>query len=201
MIRLKELRKQEKMSQADLAKALHTDQTAVSKWETGGRKLNTLQANEIAVFFDVSVDYLLGNTQQKKTPTKGVKIPVLGKIIAGVPMEAITDILDYEEIDPDLAKTGEFFALQVKGDSMTPKIDEGDVVIVRKQSDVENGQLAVIIINGDEATLKKVIKKEDGIVLKATNPVAYSPQFYSWQEIEELPVTILGRVIELRAKF
>ncbi len=76
----------------------------------------------------------------------------------------------------------------------------GDVVIVRQQPDVESGEIAVVLVNGNEATVKKLIKKENGIMLQAFNPV-YEPIFYSAQEIEELPVRVIGKVIELRGKF
>lgn len=70
-------------------------------------------------------------------------------------MEAVENILDYEEISEDMARQGDYFALQIKGDSMEPRIKEGDVVIVRKQPDVESGEVAIVLVNGDEATIKK----------------------------------------------
>ena len=94
----------------------------------------------------------------------------------------------------------EYFALQVKGDSMQPKMDAGDVVIVRKQSDVGHGDTAIVLVNGSEATIKRVLKQEAGIMLAPNNP-AYETKFYSNKEIADLPVVILGKVVELRAKF
>ncbi len=131
--------------------------------------------------------------------TKGIKIPVLGKVVAGVPIDAVEEILDYEEITQEMASQGEHFALQVKGDSMEPRISDGDIVIFRKQSDVDTGNIAVVLVNGDEATIKKIKKRPDGIMLIPTNP-EYEVMFYSNQEIEQLPVRIIGRAIELRAK-
>ena len=95
--------------------------------------------------------------------SKGIKIPVLGRVPAGVPIEAVEDIIDYEEIPVEMAKDGEFFGLQIKGDSMEPRICEGDVVIVRKQDDAESGDLVIAMINGDEATCKRLMKYSDGI--------------------------------------
>ena len=130
-----------------------------------------------------------------------VKIPVLGYVAAGIPIEAITDILDYEEIDPSMIKDGsEYFALKIKGDSMEPKISNGDVVIVRKQEDCDSGQIAIVCVNGDQATCKKILKQSTGIMLVPFNP-AYETVFYSNEDILEIPITILGRVVELRAKF
>ncbi|MDW7668045.1 MAG: XRE family transcriptional regulator [Bacillota bacterium] len=136
-----------------------------------------------------------------KEKTKGVKIPVLGTIAAGIPIEAVEDVEDYEEISSELSSTGEFFALRIKGESMEPKFSEGDVVIVRKQEDIESGEIGVVIVNGSDATVKKVMKEDNGIMLVGTNPQVYSPKFYNSKQIVELPIKIIGKVIELRAKF
>lgn len=129
-----------------------------------------------------------------------IKVPVLGTVRAGLPMEAVENILDYEEISEDMARQGDYFALQIKGDSMEPRIKEGDVVIVRKQPDVESGEVAIVLVNGDEATIKKVQKFNGGINLVPSNP-AYEGKTYSNDDIESLPVSIIGKVVELRAKF
>lgn len=123
-------------------------------------------------------------------------IPVLGRVAAGIPAEMIEDVIDYEEIDDAV---GEAFALVIAGDSMEPKLSRGDVVIVRRQEDVESGEIAVVTVNGDDATCKRVIKRDDGILLVSLNP-AYDPQFYSCEDIRTLPVTVLGRVVEARCK-
>ena len=129
-----------------------------------------------------------------------IKVPVLGTVRAGLPMEAVENILDYEEISEDMARQGDYFALQIKGDSMELRIKEGDVVIVRKQPDVESGEVAIVLVNGDEATIKKVQKFNGGINLVPSNP-AYEVKTYSKDDIESLPVSIIGKVVELRAKF
>lgn len=127
-------------------------------------------------------------------------IPVLGVVRAGLPVEAVENIIDYEEISEEMARQGDFFALQIKGDSMEPKISDGDVVIVRKQPDVESGEIAIVLVNGDEATIKKVQKFTGGINLVPSNP-AYDVKTFDNQKIESLPVKIIGKVVELRAKF
>ena len=132
--------------------------------------------------------------------SKAVKIPVLGTVMAGIPLEAIEDIIDYEEISVEMARQGDYFALKVKGDSMEPKISAGDVVIVRKQDDVDSGDLAIVLVNGNEATIKKVMKFNGGINLVPNNP-AYSVMTYTNEQIESLPVNVIGKVVELRAKF
>ena len=131
---------------------------------------------------------------------KGVTINVLGRVAAGIPIEAIENIIDTEEISEEMAKTGDFFGLQIHGDSMEPKISEGDIVIVRKQEDAENGQIIIATVNGTDATCKRLRKYRDGIELISNNP-SYDPMFFSNDEIESKPVKIIGRVVELRAKF
>ena len=112
----------------------------------------------------------------------------------------IEDVIDTEEIPEELAKTGEFFGLQIHGDSMEPKISQGDIVIVRKQDDAETDNIVIAAVNGTDATCKRLKKYKDGIALISTNP-AYEPMYFSNQEIIEKPVRIIGRVVELRAKF
>ncbi len=136
-----------------------------------------------------------------KSHSKGVKIPVLGSVAAGIPIDAVEDIDDYEEISAHMAGLGDYFALKIKGNSMEPKFSKGDVIIVKRQDDIESGEIGVVLVNGSDATVKKIIKQDRGIMLVATNQEVYPPTFYTNKEIEELPITILGKVVELRAKF
>ncbi len=198
MEKLRELRLKRGLSLKELGNAIGVAESTMSLYETGKRKPDYENLKRLADFFDVTVDFLLGRPHILKTAA--TKIPVLGKVQAGVPVEAVEDIIDYEEITPEMASTGDLFALQVKGDSMEPRIREGDVVIIRKQPDLQSGEIGVVLINGNDATIKKVVKHQQGVSLIALNP-AYSPIFYPQSEIESLPVTIIGRVIELRGKF
>lgn len=127
------------------------------------------------------------------------RIPVLGRVAAGVPISMVEDIVDWEEITDKTAALGEIFALSIKGDSMEPRILNGDVVIVRQQNDADSGDIVVATVNGDDATCKRLRKYRDGIELVPINP-AYSPMYFSNEDIQRLPVTILGKVIELRGK-
>lgn len=204
-IRLKELREQAGYSQYSFADKFGVAQSTVGSWEAGKREPNFNTMQRLADFFGVSVDYLLGRETTPGGPPEpsvpGSKwIPVLGKVAAGTPIEAIEDILDYEEIDAQTAASGDYFALQIKGQSMEPKISDGDVVIVRQQNDCDSGDIAVVLVNGDEATVKRIKKEPAGIMLIPNNP-AYEPKFYSNDDIESLPVAIIGKVVELRAKF
>ena len=121
-------------------------------------------------------------------PARGVRIPVLGRVVAGIPLEAITDIIDYEEIPAQMAKSGTYFALEVKGRSMEPTLHEGDVVIVRQQPEVGNGEIAIVLVNGDEATVKEVKEGPDRADVVGHNVGVYSPHFYTREQIETLPI-------------
>lgn len=208
-------------SQEQLAKVLHVSKSTVAMWETGQRLPSVEKYEEIADYFNVDMDFLYGRTSIKRRAlfdesgseyvnsklvtsisrkNQGIIINVLGRVAAGIPIDAVTDIIDTEEISLEMARTGEFFGLQIKGDSMEPKISDGDVVIVRQQNDAESGDIVIATINGDEATCKRIRKYRDGIELVSNNP-CYEPMFFSNEEIENKPVRIIGRVVELRAKF
>lgn len=196
--RIKEARKSAGLTQLELAKKTELSRSYIGDIEKDryNPSVSTLQL--IATATNTPLEDLLPSTKTVSPTGRGVRIPVLGRVVAGIPIEAVQEILDYEEITPELAATGEFFALQVKGDSMLPKLEEGDVVIVKKQEDVETGDIAIVLVNGDEATIKQVKKVNGGIMLYGFNPDVYEPHFYSNQQIEELPVRILGKVIESR---
>lgn len=191
-----------------LASALGLNRQVVTDWKAERSKSYMKYLPQIADYFGVTVDYLLGKTdnkESKSTRRPGVRIPVYGNVAAGVPILAIEnydsdDPDDWEEITEKMASTGEYFALRIHGDSMEPKISNGDIVIVRVQQTIESGETAIVRINGDEATCKKVKRTPEGMMLISTNPV-YEPMFFTPKQVQELPVEIIGKVVELRAKF
>lgn len=197
-ITIRKLREKNNLSQEDLAKKLGMTQQAIDAWERSVSNPRKTTIDKLSNIFNVSSSILFG---ENPSPITGIKIPVLGSVVAGIPIEAITDILDWEEITPEMAAGGDYFALQIKGRSMEPRIKEGDVVIVRKQSSIESGEIAIVIVNGNEATIKQVYIQENGIMLQAYNPDVYPTRFYSNEEIQTLPVSIIGKVVELRGKF
>jgi len=199
MNNLRKLRISKNMQQKELAAILNIKISTYCQYETGKRQPDYETLKRIANYFNVSTDYLLENDtlQNRKI---GVKIPVYGHVAGGIPISAIEDILDYEEITEDEARKGEYFALQIKGHSMEPRIYDKDVVIVRRQSDVDNGDIAIVLIDGEEATCKKIKKTPEGVMLIPLN-TDYETMFYSNKQIEDLPVTILGKVVECRSKF
>ena len=193
-MRLKEARKAARMTQAEVAKILGVNQNTYSYWETGKTKIDNVSLSKLAEIFNVSIDYLL----DIQPPVKGVRVPIYGSVPAGIPLEAIENIEGYEEITPALASKGEYFALKIKGESMSPFILNNDIVIVRKQSEIESGDIAIVLVNGDEATCKTVKISDDGITLIGHNTLVYPPHFYSQKEITTLPVRIIGRVVEVK---
>lgn len=198
---LKYFRAREGLSQSDLAKQLGVSTSTISMYEVGKREPDFETEEKIADFFNTDLNILRGrDTEQYSQPGHGVIIPVLGRVAAGIPLTAAEYIIDTEEIPQAMAADGEYFGLQVKGDSMEPRIKNGDVVIVRKQSDADDGDLVIALINGDDAVVKRLKKYKDGIGLISSNPT-YDPLYFSNEEIESKPVEIIGKVKELRAKF
>jgi len=200
--RIVEVMKDKGLKDKDLCDYAGIKQSTFATWKQKGRDPKSEYCAAIAEFLGVSTNYILNGEEPDNTSTiQGVRIPVLGTIIAGIPIDAIEDILDYEEITPEMASCGEYFGLKVKGSSMEPRICEGDIVIIRQQPDIESGEIAVVMINGNEATLKKVVKQENGITLIGFNTAVYEPHFYTYEEVESLPICIAGKLVELRAKF
>lgn len=186
------------VNQNDIAKITGVSQQSVSNWINRKQIPRMGIIERLADYFGILKSDLL---EDKDDVSNGIKIPILGTVIAGIPVTAVEDIIGYEEISKKMARCGDYFALEIKGDSMEPKMSKGDIVIVKQQNTVENGQTAIVLVNGDEATVKKVRFRDNGIELIAFNSYVYEPHFYSAKEIDELPVKIIGRVVELRAKF
>lgn len=203
------LRKNHEWSQEFVAEKLgYKSYTTIQKWEMGTSEPPLRKLKELAELFQVDMDDLTNknleapdrDTSKDKQHQKSVKINVLGRVAAGIPIEAVEDIIDTEEITQEMASTGEFFGLQIHGDSMEPRMCEGDVVIVRKQDDAESGDIVIAMVNGDDATCKRLRKYRDGIELISNNP-SYEPMFFSNEDIVSKPVKIIGKVVELRGKF
>ncbi len=153
----------------------------------------------MANYFGVTKADLVEDRNILPSSKRGVTINVLGRVAAGIPIEAVENIIDTEEISEELARTGEFFGLQIKGDSMEPRIYNGDVVIVRQQNDAESGDIVIAMVNGDDAVCKRLLKYAGGISLISLNS-KYDPLLFSASDIEQKPVRIIGKVVELRGK-
>ena len=214
---LKTLRNSRNISATKLSEDLNIHRGSLSNWETGRRTPDSEMLLKIANYFNVSVDYLLGNDTddtdlfnlkgyvrflKKVKDNEMVKIPVLGAIRAGLPLYADENIIDYEDVHQEELMMGEeTFFLEVKGDSMiNARIYEGDRVRIRKQNHLDNnGDIMAVRVNGDEATLKRVYLQENGIALISENP-KYAPMFYPASEIESGYVEIIGRAMEVKIK-
>lgn len=213
---LKKLLSDRDVTQLELSKYLGVSNTTVYNYVNGFNMPRMDKIDKICDFFGISRSTLIEDGEPDDSQStlnlpkdepilekskKIVKIPVLGTIAAGIPIEAIENIEDYEELIISNSESEKnYFCIKVKGDSMEPRIKNGDLIICKKQSDVDNGDIAAVLVNGHEATVKKIKKDANGIWLIPNNPM-YEPRFYNNAEINSCPVTILGKVIELRGKF
>ena len=214
--RLKELRTEAGYTQSDLAERINIHKQTISQYERGVRHPDFDTLSALCDTFNVSTDYLLGkddvtmrllNTEEMTLIDRlrrgdvAVKIPVFAKVPAGIPMEAIEDVVDQEEIPIAMVRDGgQYYGVRISGDSMEPRIKDGDVVIVRKQTTADSGDTVIAMVNGYDATCKRLKKYRDGIELIANNP-SYETMFFSNDDIKNLPVQIIGKVVELRGKF
>lgn len=202
--RLAEAMRLREVSQTELHNRTGINKSSISTYLKGEYEAKQDKVYEIARALSVSPAWLMGyDDAEKPAPPrkKYVKIPVLGTVVAGEPIEAIEDIEGYEEIPESLARTGEFFGLRVRGASMEPTLQEGDVIICKSVQTCDTGDIAVVMINGDEATVKEIKRGMDGVTLIGHNVAVFSPKFYSNSEIESLPVRIIGIAYEVRRKF
>ena len=194
----------------DVNKLCDISPSYLSLFETGKRKPSAVVLKKLAPIYNL--DYIdlyekagyLDLAEKERLGTKNSSssavVFVYGTIPAGIPMECIEDIIDTEEISADMLKGDkQYFGLKIKGNSMYPDYLDGDVIIFQKQDDCENGDDCVVMVNGNDGTFKRVFKNENGIILQPLNPT-YSPMVYSNEEIEKLPVRILGVFEELRRK-
>ncbi len=206
MNKLKELRIKNGELQEDIGKIIGVSGRAIGNYETEKRRMSPEIVLKLAKHFGVTTDYLLGIDDIEKSTI----VSVYGTIPAGIPMEMIENILDTEEIDANMLKGGkEYFGLRVKGNSMYPDYLDGDTIILEKVDDCESGQDCVVMVNGNDGTFKKVIKDKvkQTIKLQPINTILdnngnflYEPITFTKEEIEKLPVKVIGRVVELRRK-
>lgn len=194
---IKEKRLQHGLTMKELANKVGVSESTVSRWESGEVvNIKRTAIMKLAQSLHIPPYELLGLEPISHKNT--VSIPILGCVISRKSIDAEENIIDYIAITSSLAATGDFFALQIHGDSMLPKLHDGDTVIVRKQPDVESGDIAIVLVSGKEATARKIKKSPSGITFIGYNIDLYPPHFYSNEQIESLPVIILGKVVELR---
>jgi repressor LexA len=221
--RLKKALDYNNMRPIDLANKTKISKAQICNYLKGTYKAKQDKLYIIAKALDVSEAWLMGydvdmdrewfpdnkedltnitidNARYIETTTKTVKIPILGKVPAGVPIEAIEDIIGYEEIPASMLRDGNnYFSLKIDGDSMYPDYKTGDIIIIRQQSDCNSGDDCVVMVNGDDATFKRVVKQEKSIILKPLNN-EYEPYYFDEYEIMTKPVKIIGVAVEVRRK-
>lgn len=198
-------RKELGLTLEDVGNYVGVSKSTVKKWETG--YIKNMRRDKIALLSELlHLDPInfVAEEQTAAFTAPAVRIPVYGKVAAGIPIAAVTDFTsedpdDWEEIPAQMARSGEYIALRIDGDSMEPRIRKGDVVIVRLQEQVESGDIAIVFVNGDDAVCKRVKYTDAGLTLISSNP-SYEPLFFTPAEVESLPVRFLGKVVELRGK-
>jgi len=203
MNRIKPLREENHITQEELAKKMNLSKGIISLYEKEIRKPSLEVLVKLSEIFNCSIDYILCKTDVRNTTINLVGIPILGTVKAGYNWLAEENVIGYitdEDTVKDYKKNiNEYYALKVIGDSMLPLLSEGDLVIVHDQDDVESGQTAVVLINGEEATVKKVIKTNEGIELHAMNPY-YPIKKFTFEDMKNIPIKIIGRVKEAKIK-
>lgn len=204
---IKELRLEKEWTQDELGQKLNppVNKSAVNKWEKGQvENIKKTHIEQMSKFFGVRPSQLMCFNEpviEGAFPIEeSVPIPILGKVAAGEPILAVENQIGTVNVDHSKTIGSELFGLRIKGDSMSPRIQEGDIVIVRKQSDADSGDIVIALVNGDEAVCKRLQKYADGLSLISLNP-QYEPMTFTKKDIKDKPVKIIGRVIENRQQY
>lgn len=200
------------ITQKEVADFVGVSEATVSRWESG--HIDNMRRDRIAALSKIlrlsplaimgidDTDLSTRLPNMVPIDARTFRVPIVGRVAAGRPIVADEEIIGYEYIDNKYSKDGhEYFGLRIVGKSMEPTIMDGDIVIVRRQNYVENGEIAIVLIDGEEATAKEIKESADGITLIGHNTAVYTPHFYSAQEVKNLPVQIIGRVVQSIRKF
>lgn len=200
------------ITQKEVADFVGVSEATVSRWESG--HIDNMRRDRIAALSKIlrlsplaimgidDTDLSARLPNMVPIDARTFRVPIVGRVAAGRPIVVDEEIIGYEYIDNKYSKDGhEYFGLRIVGKSMEPTIMDGDIVIVRRQNYVESGEIAIVLIDGEEATAKEVKESADGITLIGHNTAVYTPHFYSAQEVKNLPVQIIGRVVQSIRKF
>lgn len=185
-------------TQMDIVNDLGFSKSTVSSWVNGSRMPLKGKLILIAAYLNCTLDDLMYDPKEARRK-HSYSIPVYARVAAGLPLEASEEIIDREEIPEHWAEFGDFYGLRICGNSMEPRIVKGDVVIVRKQEDADDGDVVIAIVNGNDAVCKRLKKYAGGIALVSSNP-AYEPMYFTLTDTQDIPVRIIGRVVEIRGK-
>jgi len=205
--KIRSFREQKNLTQEEVAEYLNTTPQTISRYEIGDRKTNQDVLFKLAEYYKVSINDFFpplsfDNANIINTDNNIIKIPVYGTIKAGIPIESQSDIIEYVDIPEEWAKGGKkFYGLRISGDSMFPKYNENDIVIFEQNDDFEsyNGKDVAIMINGTESTFKRIIVNEQGIILQPYN-TAYDIMMFSKEQVEQMPIKVVGIAVEKRTR-
>lgn len=188
-------------TQKDVCRDLKIKETTFSDWMNAKTYPRIDKIEKLANYFGIEKSDLVEDDSVKKSSIPVYEIKILGKVVAGIPMEAIEDITGTIRITNPDAANGHYYGLRVVGSSMEPEMHEGDLLIIHEQDYFDSGDICIVYVDGHDATVKKVQKSKAGITLIGYNTVVYPPHFYSAQEVESLPVRVVGKVVEVRRKY
>lgn len=200
MNRIRYLRLQNAMKQEELSRIINVSQASLSGYENEKYEPDKKTLLKLAAFFGVTVDYLLGiDTPSGRAKSPCANIPVYKNLRTDTRKQFPQEVYYYQPVSPNMGIKGEYFGLLVNGDSMEPRVCDGDVIIARRQANAETGDLVVVQIRSEYATVTEIIKHESGITLVPCNP-RYRPQSFTHNEIGSLPVIVVGKAVELRRR-
>ena len=198
---IKKRRTELNMTQEELAQKMgYSGKSMIAKIEAGKVDLPQSKIMAFATALNTTPSYLMGwdeNVSNEKIEFGKYRIPIVSVVAAGVPIYSEDNIIGWVDYDKDPGN--DVFALKIKGDSMAPKISNGDIVIVDKSAVWEDNDIVIVRVNGHEGTCKRVKKYADGISLISINP-NYEPMYYTKDQVNSMPVEIVGRVMEARSK-
>ncbi len=202
--RIKQLRKEHKMTQEQLGSIIGVQKAAIQKYEKGTvQNIKRASLIKLAEALDTTPEYILGWDAPKNLEhfdASSLKyIPIIGRVAAGTSCLAEDNIIGYEPVqNSDISKSEQYAFLQVTGDSMYPVFMEGDLVLIRIQSSVDSGSYAVVTIDNEDGVIKRVVYGNDFIELQSVNPM-YPPRRFENEEVTR--IRVFGVVKEIKRKF
>ena len=199
--KIKDIREKNNLTQQQLADKLHINQQNIARYELNQRTIKMDFLLELCKLFNVKLDYFVpNNTSFVNLEEDTINIKVLGRIPAGIPFEAIEDIIKYIDIPKEWTfDNKEYFGLLIDGNSMSPKYQNGDIVIFQKCEDHIkcNNKDCAVMVNGNDATFKKFIFNNNGVILQPYN-MEYETKSFTPEEVQELPVKLVGFAVQIR---
>lgn len=200
--KLRQAMEKEEMNATELSEKTGISKSAISRYLSGGYIAKQRNLLKLSRALHVDPKFLFSDAvEELDANLKVYRIPIVGKVVAGTPIDAIENITDYIRVTNPAAADGSYYALHVTGASMEPEMREGDLVIVHKQDYFDSGDICIVLVNGNEATVKKVIKSDQGLTLIGFNATVYPPHFYNARQVEELPVRVIGKVKQVRRSY